>query len=442
MVKLGFEIGTAVVGLLIAEPTLAVDRLPSSEVAPSIALSWDQEARALILAGQVDAASAIIEARLAIAPKDLQARFLAGMIAAARGQNRKAIALYRSILVDEPGASRVRLELARTFFLEKDFGNALRQFQFALAADPPASVADNIRKYIAAIREAKTLSYTVSVAVAPDTNLNTGSAAREVTLFGLPFDLSDEARQRSGVGLAVEGGGEWAPTIAPRARLRIGANLHRREYVGSTFDDMIIAGYMGPRLVTGKWDLSLLATGYRRWFGGLFNSHAEGLRLEASYYVDGQLGLSAAATAQRVRYTADCSRDGSIVSLGGGAYYAVTPTSALNLKAGVSRQRARDEAYSSWSAFVAPGYVRELPLGFTAYLEPSFSLAEYDAPLLAFGRRRSDRTYSILASLLNRRLVLGHFTPRVSYTYTRQNSSVPLYQFNRNRVEIGLTTVF
>jgi len=112
------------------------------------------------------------------------------------------------------------------------------------------------------------------------------------------------------------------------------------------------------------------------------------------------------------------------------------------LKAGVSRQLARIGPYANWSGFVAAGYFRDLPKGFSVYVEPSFSRARYDAALLGFGKRRSDNGHSILVTLLNRHVILDRFTPRVTYTFTRQNSTIPLYQFQRSRLEVGLTTVF
>lgn len=405
-------------------------------------MSWDDAARQLMNQGRFDEADAVLDAHLSAEPKDVQARFLKGMIAVARKDNRQAIRLFRSILIDKPGATRVRLELARAFYLEKDYGNAMRQFQFALAGNPPREVAANINRYIASIREAKSLSYNFGIAVAPDTNLNTGSSAREVTLFGLPFDLSEEARQRSGVGLALEAGAEWAPSIGRGKRLRLGVNGQRREYSGSDFDDMTIVGYAGPRLVSGKWDLSLLGTAYKRWYGSSPYNHAMGTRAEATYYVTSRLGISGAASAQWVRHRLARERDGRLLSLNSGAFYALTSSSAATVKAGVSRHDARIDAYSSWSGFVAAGYFRDLPMGFSVYIEPSLSLARYDEALIGFGKKRSDNTQSVQVTLLNRHLVLTRFTPRISYTFTRQSSSIKLYEFTRNRFEIGLTTVF
>lgn len=405
-------------------------------------LSWDDAARQLMNHGRLGEAAAILDERLAAAPNDVQANFLKGMIAVAKGNQRQAIRIFRSLLIDHPGATRVRLELARAFFLAKDYGNALRQFQFALAGNPPAEVVANINKYMAAIRDAKSLSYNFGLAIAPDTNLNTGSSAREVTLFGLPFDLTEDARHRSGVGIAIEAGAEWAPRIANGTRLRLGVSGQRREYSGSNFDDMTGAVYAGPRLVSGRWDLSLLGTAYQRWYGAHRYNQAMGSRLEATYYLTPRLGISGALAAQWVKYRRARERDGRLISLNAAAFHALTASSAVTVKGGLSRQEARTPAYANWSGFVAAGYFRDLPKGFSVYVEPSFSLARYDGALLGFGRKRSDNSKSALITLLNRHLVLTRFTPRISYTFTRQRSSIPLYAFKRSRVEIGLTTVF
>jgi tetratricopeptide (TPR) repeat protein len=431
------------VAAVIASPVLAstVDSLPTSNLAPT-PLSWDDLARQLMNEGRLEKAAAILDARLAVVPNDIQALFLKGMIAIAKKDNREAIRIFRSILIDYPEAARVRLELARAFYLDKDYGNAMRQFQFALAGKPPPEVAANINKYVAAIRDAKSLSYNFGIALAPDTNLNTGSSAREVTLFGLPFDLSEEARHRSGVGIAIDAGAEWAPRIGKGKRLRLGLSGQRREYSGSKFDDMTAAAYAGPRWVSGKWDLSLLATAYKRWYGAKPYNEAAGGRLEATYYFTPRLGLSSALAAQRVRYSRARERDGRLISFNATAFRAVTPSSAVTMKAGVARQEARIAPYANWSGFVAAGYFRDLPKGYSVYVEPSFSIARYDAALLGFGKRRSDDGESVLITILNRHLVLARFTPRISYTFTRQRSTIPLYQFRRSRLEIGLTTVF
>lgn len=404
--------------------------------------AWDAKARALMNEGKFAEATALIDQHLQQRPRDVQARFLKGMVAMAEGKYEQAVRVFRSILIDQPKAVRVRLELARAFYLAEDYENATRQFQFALAADPPPGVAATIRGYLATIRDAKSFSYNFTASLAPDTNLNGGSSAREVTLFGIPFDLTEDARQRSGVGLAVEGGAEWLPSIGPGKRLRLGMHAERREYAGSKFDDMILAAYAGPRIVAGDWDVSVLGTAYRRWYGSDPYNGALGARVDATFHATSRLDVSAAVAANFTRYNIETYRDGRIGSVSTSAFYTLTPTSALTLRTGVIREKTREAAFSNWSGFAAAGYFRELPIGFSMYIEPSLSRASYDEALLAFGRKRKDTTKSVLITLLNRHIVLGRFTPRISYTYTNQRSSIGLYQFDRNRLEAGLTTAF
>jgi outer membrane protein len=38
--------------------------------------------------------------------------------------------------------------------------------------------------------------------------------------------------------------------------------------------------------------------------------------------------------------------------------------------------------------------------------------------------------------------VLSRFTPRLSYTFVKRASSIALYEFTQNRLEVGITTAF
>jgi tetratricopeptide (TPR) repeat protein len=422
--------------------TPAWSQSTSVPVTPPTAIPWDIAAQARMNEGRFEDALAVIAARLAVRPSDPDARFLEGMTHLARKDHRRAIASFRAILVDHPDAVRVRLELGRAFFLDRDYGNAQRQFRFALAGNPPAPVISNIRRYLHAIRESKSLSYSVTVSLAPDSNINTGSSAREVTLFGLPFDLSDDSRERSGVGVAIDTSGEWAPRIASGTRLRLGLSAQRRDYPKADFDDTILAAYAGPRLVHANWDISLLGTAYQRWYGPRRYSRATGVRAEIGHDLSPRVALSASVSAMHVAYRQARAMDGPLTSLASGLSYALTPSSALILKAGISRQSARVPAFSSWSRFAAIGYYRDLPLGFTLYAEPSLSSSRYDRAMLGFGETRWDRGRTLLVTLLNRRIILSRFTPRVSWTRVRQSSTIPLYAFSKNRLEVGVTTQF
>lgn len=431
--------GATALLLFCAAPAIAD---PALSPAPDAPIPLHSLIEALLKEHRAEDADAVLMPLLEQDPRNPELLFLSGMVAMERGDAQRAIRAFRAILIDHPTAERVRLELGRAFFAAGDYGNAARQFQFARAGRPPDAVRANIDNYLYLIRQSKTFTYSIDVSLAPDSNLNGGSSSREVTLYGLPFDLSEDAQQQSGVGAQIGATGEWAPRLSGTSRLRLGAAFQRREYAGSQFDDMTATIYAGPRFVSPRWDLSLLATANRRWYGARPYNFGTGGRITATYYVSPQLGLTTDLAGQWVDYDEAPHMTGLLVSLGETMIYALTPSSGVVARAGVGRTDARAEAYANWSGYLAGGYFRDLPAGFSAYLETALSVGSYDAALPAFGARRVDFASSTMVNLLNRHIVLSRFTPRVTYTYTYQHSTIPLYSFDRNRIELGLTTVF
>lgn len=368
--------------------------------------------------------------------------FLLGLLAVEARDYDTGIRHFRAMLVRQPGAVRVRLELARAFYLKHDYENAFRQFQFARAGKLAPGVAATIDRFLSAIRNEKSWSYNFSVALAPDTNINNGTSAREVLLFGLPFELSGEARRRSGIGIAVDAGAEFAPRIGRHARLRMGGAVQRRDYRDKDFDDMTVALYSGPRLVLDKWDLSATGTAFQRRFGGRRLVEGYGAKLDVTRYLDSRTAASLMVSAHQVRYPRYPLQSGRAYSAWVGAFRALSPSSSLNARLGLSRKTARAPELASWSQSISAGYYRDLAGGFTIYGEPSFTRSRYDAADPFFGKRRIDHLAELHVAVLNRRIVLNRFTPRIGLTLTRRKSSIHLYDLSQRRLEVGFTSAF
>ena len=144
---------------------------------------------------------AVYEARVEADPDNPEWRFRLAMLQLQLGNAREAIDHLREILVDHPDALRVRLELARAYFLVNDHTNAERQFRLVRAGELPAVVAANVDRFLGSIRAERSWSIAASFGIAPDTNINAATAAETIELYGLPFDLSSEGRKSSGIGL-------------------------------------------------------------------------------------------------------------------------------------------------------------------------------------------------------------------------------------------------
>src|ERR1700704_1082466 len=81
-------------------------------------ISETQAAALLIQLGRLDEAKLVLVHVLQVTPNDNEAIFLTGLIAVAEKRYGDAVEAFRRILATEPERERVRLELARAFFLE------------------------------------------------------------------------------------------------------------------------------------------------------------------------------------------------------------------------------------------------------------------------------------------------------------------------------------
>ena len=215
----------------------------------------------------------------------------------------EAIAVFHAMLVRRPDLVRVRLELARAFFLKGEDGLAARHFEMVLAGDVPDEVQANVNVFLAEIRGRGRWSFNLGVAVAPDTNIGGASDERTITIYGLPFERDAEELTRSGIGLSFWGGAEYQVPVSDRLRLRAGAQASRREYERSDFDQHFVSLHLGPRWLLGaQTEVSLLASARQRWAGTAPDYRDLGGRLEVGHRLGSRVTASARASWHDRRY--------------------------------------------------------------------------------------------------------------------------------------------
>ena len=258
------------------------------------------ESRSRIQEGKYDEALAILRPLARGREVDAGVLFQIGLAATGASQQpglaedqRKAlldeaIGAFRTMLIDRPGLVRVRLELARALFLKGENDLSRRHFEHVLAGNPPAPVLANVRRFLAEIRARRRWTLHTGFALAPDTNIGGTSDERiiHIDIGGqrLPFRRDAEDLTTSGIGVSVWTGGEYQYPLGDGVRLRAGANLSRRDYAGSRFDQTFVSGHAGPRWLVGRnTEASVLASVQRRWSAGAPDYDALGARAEAGH---------------------------------------------------------------------------------------------------------------------------------------------------------------
>ena len=421
------------------------------------------EARELIRIGRFDEALAILLPLTEGPAVDAEVLFQIGIASVGRAQAPGlpeaqrdalldgAVEIYGGLLASRPDLVRVRLELARAYFLRGRDGPARRQFELALAADPPAPVVANINRHLAEIRARKRWRGNFGIALAPDTNIGRQSADPTI-LIGiggqtLPF-TRDDPGEKSGVGLSIWAGVERQEALSPNVRLRFGGNISRREYSGSENDSMALGGFVGPRWLIGQSaEASVLLAARREWQRGSASSRSAGLRLEASRRLSSRLSGQLGASWNERRHDTSTHLDGPVQDLSAGLAWNVSPTLQTTFRAGWGSERPEFENLRNQTRWVSLGARTALPRGFSVSGTLTGRWADYEGPGRApqnvvDGGDRSDQTATARLSVLKRDLTFRGFSPQLSVSHERRDSNAQQADYRRTWAELSFVRPF
>ncbi len=360
-----------------------------------------------------------------------------------------AIRNFHSMLARNPSLTRVRLELARSFFLNEQDILAKRHFETVLASDVHPNVAANIRRFLNVIEARRRWTTHFGFALAPDTNVNSVPEDRAIfiSLFpGAPPLRFEGEPTKSGVGIKVWGGGEYNFPIGERTRLRVGTSLSRTEYPSHEFDSTSIEAYAGPKWRIGNSsDFSLLASVRRQISGGGTSYSYAGIRTEWSRRMSDKLSLSSNFSYYHKAATGSSAK-GPTKSISLTANYFIRPTMRLALTVGEADERQLGSLRNSYKQPNADlSFTYATPLGVTMSIGANYSKTNYKGPWIQFTPEdvpRKDETVEYRASIFRPGYTMAGFSPRLEYVYSRRESNAQGGDFKRKRVEFSFVRQF
>ena len=414
-------------------------------------------AQALFDAGRFDEALAELRPLTAGREIDAGAAFLLGLAAieaSRRGATDaerdalldEAIAVLRAMLAARPDLVRVRLELARAFFYKEEDGLARDHFERVLAGDVPESVAANVQDFLLRMRARRRWTAYLGLAIAPDSNIGSGSDEEIIYIHGLPFvrDNPDELTT-SGVGVSVWTGGEYHHPAGDRLRLRAGADLRRSEYPGGEFDETHLALHAGPRWLIGpRTEASVDATARRRWTAGTGDYDAGGARAHVRRVLGPRVSANVRGSWERRMYRDQKTSDGPVYDLSLGGAWTITPVLRTDATFGYSRERPERRDYRNASRRLRGGVSAILPRGFNVGGSVQVRSTDYEGDWSFYtrGPPREDLTRTLSVSVFKRDFTLYGFAPQLVVTHEERTSTAQIHDYERTRGELRFVHQF
>ena len=449
----------AATGLLLAA-TLLSPALAHAEAAPGgcadgvcrVTLTADQllaKASELVEARKFDEARPMVAALANVPALAMETHFLNGYIAVETGDAEGAVKQFRAALVGHPEQTRIRLELAHALMLQGKRDAADYNFRLAQQdASLPPEIQATIRGSRGLLSDSRSWHMGFDFGLAPDSNITNGTNAETIDLtYGnqtIPLTLGGSARARSGIGQTADFSAGLRHHVAEKIALTADIDAHGVNYRGVESDDYTGQLAIGPEFaLSDTTTLSFQGIASQRYYGGVRAATQFGTRIGLERQLD---------DGQRIGLTLDARHAASGINADYSGWstglYATYERVVLHRMVASASLFARadsltSKAYSNQEFGVSLGIGGELTHGINAGISGGLSRAAFDQALLSFSPdprldwRYNARIYAGLRSLR----VIG-FSPSVTYSFSRNDSSLPLYASQRSRFAFSLARYF
>lgn len=373
-----------------------------------------------------------------------------GIAAADSSHAGRAIAALQRVLAVQPNNAQARAEIARVYAMAGDLETAKTEFDTVIVdpslPDPVRQQLNSLsRKYGQAMRGGpKRVNGFIEIEGGYDGNVNAATSATSITLpvfaFLGPATLNGGATRQSEAFAQIQGGISAVAPLSRQTKLFGSAlGLWRNAFNGEAFDQGAATGTLGIAHSSVKGDvISLSGQAQQFWLA------REGYR--ASYGAIGQYtnrltggdALSFAVQYAAIDYKTDTLRDANrytgTISYAGKKVYA----SIGGGKEDTRRAAGRHLGY--WLATAQAGVEQPLSDRFSLAAGVSAERRDYNGtdPLFLKGRKDTQ----IDASLSLRAIIAKGLILRPRVTYTRNESNLTLYKYDRFTASISLRKEF
>ncbi|MCW2364528.1 MULTISPECIES: surface lipoprotein assembly modifier [Sphingobium] len=370
-----------------------------------------------------------------------EARFRLGMMLDEQGRQTDAALAFRAILDEEPGATRVRLELARVLAAMGDESRARQQLRQAQANGLPPDVQQVVDRFAAALRSNRRFGGNFELAMAPDSNINRATDAKELDTVIAPLTLDEDAREQSGIGLRLSG------QVYARVGLGQGLTLVPRLsgdgtfYRASQFNDLSGSALLGLEWQRGRSRLMPSAGVTWRTYGGKAYARTETADLRWTQRIGRRAQSDVGFSYGQSHYNRNALQDGALYNLSAGIERALSARSGVGIQLSGTRQTARDPGYATASGGATLLGWRDMGRT-TLFANATVRRLEADARLALFPERRKEWFLRGSVGATFRQIEVAGFSPVVRLAYERNISTVGIYDYRRTTVDLGITRAF
>ena len=399
-----------------------------------------QAGRLLLQADRLRDARAFLEqARPLNKEERIERLFLLGRIEMRLGMPKEAAERFQAILVLRPGLTRVRLELARAYYLIGRDDKARYHFSASLADELPSSVENAVEGFLRRIDARKRRFASLSVSMLPEIRRPDRA---EVLIGGIPFRLDEEARTSSGIGALISAGVSFSPPLTNDLRGVLAASAAAKIYERSTWNDVTVSGDLGIARLFARGSVAGGMRLGRQWTGGDGHHRSLGpwtrLRLQLAEATNFDTAVSAGYRRHDTRH----SRDGWRLTASPRLVHALDGRTSIKVAPVFETVRARADHHGSHLIGLGVTLSRAFAGGLSVTVTPAAHIRRHGTSDPLFATRQVDRNIRLGVRVLHRSLRYAGIAPYLGYSFERNRSSIPIHEYQHQGVIAGISRTF
>ena len=333
------------------------------------------------------------------------------------------------------------LELARLQFTIHDFKSAENNFLFVYKQNIPSNVKNNIRYYLRQIERHDPATINYNFKISYNDNINNGTYADTVRLFGIPFKVNEEAKAKESYELFTDINGAYDFDLESY-RLNTGFLINHSNYTGSAYDRLKYGINIGPEYYYKgqKINWSLLLSREEIDSNPIVNSRE--IRVSNLFNYRPNIQIQSAIGIGETDYynNANYNSDSKFINLLVNYIDRNNINYSTNLK--FTDNDAVYKPYGNEKKYFSASIASSLPRGFFVNLQLGIEDVDYDAYQFMWLTTREDRLEFASLSLRNERLYISNFYPEINITLRDNDSNVEVYKTSSDSISIFLIKDF
>ena len=397
------------------------------------------EAEALFASQKIAELKPLLAALKQQNPPHLAVLFLSGIVANLDGDYAAAANEFRAMLTRDPSLIRPRLELALALQKNGERQAARYHYEQVLAANLPDTVKRNVYQQLGDIRE-RLPTLRMSVDLVSDSNPNQTTNSRVIQIGGLSYVLNDAGSAKSVFGVLVTADANLPLPSDPSWYAHAYGEVY--EYPSRSLDLMYGEVSIGKRFDKGAHSLAVQLGVHASSFQdrALYDGYLA--RTNLFMRPTPKLAVVLDASFRTNEYDSLTFLSGHLITVGINNIYVPSPTQRWDLGASITKNNADESAYSYTQPGLTARFIQEWTGGWITGARLQGLIADYDAPDPFFGETRRDKEARVEIDVLNRKLKLWTFSPKLLMGVVKRESNLELYSYDRIYVRAGLSTEF